>query len=220
MEKESIKPATDKPENSLSSLLKEPIKVVSLLSIIFYISGFLIWNLYLANLSLSEFNIIQTKFILSGAVFCIEFILLVGILFGVGQLVSKTFKEIDRELIITWLILLFFIALYFYSNFVFMKIPSKFGGGQPQMRSIIGSESEINFLEPFLGKASPIQTNQFCLAYESDEKIIILRDNRVIELKQTDVSGFVTVPSKEQEKLTNEYCSALAFAWVNNKPEK
>jgi hypothetical protein len=217
-----------KPEiKGITDVVFDYTKIISAAAVIFFISGFMIWNFYLESFGFSEFNIVQTRFILTGASFCVVFLSLFVVLIllpliGISLLVGKVkHKKIDsapfKPYVFGVIAILYLGSLYLYPKTFFAYVPSYFGGGRPMTLSIIASEEEINFLEPFLGKSSPVQTQDQCLVYQNEGGAIFLLLNRIVEVKTSDIRGIVRVPTRQREGV-DRFCSDVAYAWINNKP--
>lgn len=229
-----------------SSYLGKIIKIFSILFVLSFSLGFLIWNLYLERLGFSEFTIIQTRFIITG-LFPIACFLSLSGSFAISQFILNkifdkfcisrkkeffniknffpSFFEKNKIFCISLLFYLgipvFLILVSLYTYFIFPFIPASFGGGQPRFISLITTEEEIKYLSNFgiiIGIGSKIQTENLCLAYEDEKEIIVLLNNRILKLDKNILRGFGSLPSNKQ-KFYNLYCSKLARQWLSGKAE-
>lgn len=196
--------------------LTDLVKLVSVFAILFFIIGFLIWNFFLSILGFDEYTSIQTRFILTGALFSLIPIILCYILLRFKHLSCLWF----------WLIL-FIIWFLVYTLFVFPLIPPSFGGGQPRLVSIIATEQEIENLSKFgikRGDGSTIQTGNLCIAYENNEDIIILQPDRILKLNKINFKGFGSLPDLSIHSDTScghfvrdRWIASVLFSWLKYK---
>lgn len=213
-------------------------KITYLLFLLFFASGFLIWNTYLARFGFQEYEIIQTRFVLTGFFFYfISFIvfiilnliwLLLKPLFLplIKLFITKTLllklKQIQTPRFYLMFIPLFFIALVGYAYLLFPMIPMSLGGSHPEILSILATENEIDYLSKFgikKGERSEIQTENLCLAYQNKDTFIILRNDRVLQFKKEIIKGFGSIPddSKERKEFI-KFCRWLASErWLLNE---
>lgn len=198
-------------ENTLN-ILKSISLFISLFSIVAYIAGFFIWNIYLNSFGFMEYDIIQTRFVLTGAVFLILFLLTLLVI----DYFINIFKKIDIKKHIFYISLIVAIIIIVYANNIFPLIPSVWGGGKPWRLSIISTETEIDYLVNFgikRGDGSRVQTENLCLAYENKDIVLILLDDRIIEIKKEFIKGFGSLPLTMMEIFSK--CSNLSSWWRN-----
>ena len=175
--------------------------------------GFCVWNTYLALLGFTQYDPFQLRYILTGVLYLIVLLGLLGviatILFLVDLLFEKSsFEDKCRQIVTSksiWvliglpLILLLAIFLPF--------IPSYYGGGEPRTISLIAEPEFIDFIEElevpsFYSK----QTDLLCLLYENDNVVIIMLAGRLLEIDKSNLIGKSSIPSVESRQLRS-YCS-------------
>lgn len=191
---------------------KEIIGHITLFSISSYVLGFLIWNIHLNRFGFSEFKIIQTKFIFTGAIAILFVSLIAFIIFTISK---NLFKFCTINYYKTFISLFFLFIIYIFLIFPFF-IPSWLGGGIPQTLSIIGSEDEINELLKITipkGEGSQVQTGTLCLAYENEDIFIVLLDDRILQLKKENIRGFGALSGEDRKKI-RKTCKWISVIWL------
>lgn len=223
MEKKEDKKIKNTPLKKLISTLSDIVKVISFIAITALASGFLIWNFYLVRLGFYEFNLIQARYIHSGITFLIiSIIILIPyllIVWVVKLLLTKIqfVKKYYLEITLYFGILLFSVWIITYTLLIFPFISQAWGGAQPRILSIIASEDDIRYLANFNIKTpSSVITENLCIAYENQDSIIILLENRVLSIKKENLKGFNSLPAKTRDERLI-YCSRLARSWVLNQ---
>ena len=205
----------------LSQWLGDLIKIVSFFAVSALVMGFLIWNLYLVRLGFYEFNIFQARYIHAGIPFLFVAPPVVALLLLLLRYLLVRVPRISKDVrsgIMIYLGAIFFVLLtILYAFLIFPSFSQAFGGAQPRVLSVIASEQDIDYLASFgIQKSSPIITENLCVAYENQETIIILREDRVLMIKKDDFRGFNSLPAKTRDEAAN-YCSELAKRWVLNQ---
>lgn len=198
------------------------LKLISVLAVLSFISGFIIWNFYLGLFGFSEYNLIQTRFIYSGFtfIFIASCVVLIPLYFLRKRIACSLANPLSAFTTIPLFIIIYFVFIYFYTTQGFVRMPGYLGGGKPILMSVIVKD-KLDLLSPFLGSAidSNIQTSAQCLVYRSDTRMIFLLNNRIVEIEDDVVDGFVRVPSKMVEKLDKD-CVSYAIQWMILKPEQ
>lgn len=209
----------DKIKNNLPVIVKTSILVFCLT----FIAGFLIWNFYLARFGFSEYELIQTRFISTGATFILFILIFTLIIKLINFLFSKCQYFLIKYTLNMLLILfiLFIIACYFYSNYFFIYLPSKIGGGKPEALSIISSPEQINYLKqldiPISENAEnpPIQTGNLCVIYENKDNVIAFVSQqvdqnttkyRILKIKKDLISGFGSIKGDPRIEVQRNSC--------------
>lgn len=120
------------------------------LLMIFYVVGTIIFNIYLRNLGIYDFEFLQLRYMFSGAVFAIISSIVLGIPFLIKKLFEKSKYDAEGQLIIKKKKLVEFIILIFfifwtpvYSLYIFPQIPAGFGGAKPTLARFVGNFDDI-----------------------------------------------------------------------------
>lgn len=214
--------------------LKSILEWLSLFSIIFYIAGFLVWNIFLLNLKFNEIELLQSRFIYSG-IFFVIYSGFFAILFSLLLKATSKIKEfrvrewrfgklgITLKIIICIIIsILFTFWLFFYALFILPRVPKIFGGGLPTAVSIIPNESTLNLKDfeslsiPRAAGENVIQTASVCAGYENSDSMLILLKDRVVILNKSNFKGFVVLPGDADINDLQNDCGKLATGWVIN----
>lgn len=211
------------PMQKLIKPLGDIVKIFSFLAIAALVSGFLIWNLYLVRLGFYEFNLIQARYIHSGITFLLVFIPSFALFVWIAKHLSMKFQFVKKffisQIALYFGVILFFYLIILYTLFIFPRISQAWGGAQPRVLSIIASESDIEYLANFgIKMPSSVITQNLCIAYENQEFVIILLENRVLSVKKESFKGFNSLPAKTRDEMAG-FCSRLAVGWVLNRAE-
>lgn len=202
-------------------------------------TGFLVWNIYLYSLGFIENDLIRSRFLITGASFILISYLLYPILKLFLKLFLISFRCLKEKitLFFSWIrnlpkeepnqkkaktpkkklttyCFLFFFWMLIYSVLIFPRLPLIIGGGQPRAISLIMNEENIKQLVSLqikLTEGGPYQTENVCVAYESTENIIIMRNDRVLSFKKSLIEGFGSLPGKRSE--FEQTCVAYATTW-------
>ncbi|MCF7865307.1 MAG: hypothetical protein K9M11_02270 [Candidatus Pacebacteria bacterium] len=170
--------------------------------------GFFVWNIYLQFLGVTP-NLFQGIYILTGTCFILTYIglygfakLIIEIINGLLKFFHITISPIFAEkgeisnfirFLCTIVVSIFFV--YVFSIYLFPANHSYFGGARPKLVSIIANEDQINFLQQFgIKKVSGIQTAIVCTAYEDNENIVVVLEDRILSLKKDEFKGFARLP--------------------------
>lgn len=198
--------------------------------IIFLIVGFLIWNFYLFVLGFVEGEILRAKFITTGAFFAI-FSFLVFTFFSfladVIVLFIKWFARIylkktewkkreSRPNSGVQTISLFLLWFFIYTFGIFPSLPLVLGGGQPRSVALIANMEDIRTLSSIdirLPEGSTVQTESLCVVHENSDGIYVLRNNRILMIKNSLYDGLVSLPGVV--KFSNEQlCKRSIREWI------
>ncbi len=179
--------------------LTDLVKFVSVFAILFFMTGFLVWNLFLSMLGFDEYAPVQTRFISTGMMFflvtIVFYFILKLLIIGISRVFHHRFS-CALYWCIVWCIV-FVLWFLLYTLWIFPSIPAYLGGGYPRLVSIIATEQEIESLSKFgieKGENSTIQTANLCIVYENNESVIVLRSNRILKLYKTNFKGFGSLP--------------------------
>lgn len=195
--------------------------IILILPILTLIAGFLIWSIYLYSLGFIINDLLRTRFILTGILFIIVTYVVYSLVKILPSLLKKIIIKIYSRFIknnnskVLFFGFLSLIWLSIYSIILFPKIPLVFGGGQPKALALIMNEDGVKFLQSFnfgVPEGAKYQTQNICLAYEGVEDLIILRDDRIISLKKSLISGFVSLPVTNA--VNEETCISYASDWA------
>lgn len=206
----------------ISDVLVFSTKAVSALFIFCLVCGFFIWNIYLSRLGFFEYQIIQTRFVLTGLAFLVFLVCAGGLVMVLGKFLSMCAYFSHSQFLDSFSIYVFFylgliFLILFFPIFYFPMLSPALGGGQPRMLSIIADEKEIQYLAQFgvrIAKGSSIQTVNYCIAYENDAKIVVLLKNRVLELKKENIKGFSSLTPAYLSKTSLGNCGSFAVDWL------
>jgi hypothetical protein len=167
-------------------------KEISMVSIgVFILNavGFFIWNVYLSFFGASEYNFLQTRFLLTGivAVLFLSFPLFIGyVMYCFLREMIMKIDKIQRQKVKITKIKIYFFSLFFslflglYIMVIFPLIPQSFGGAKPTVASLLGSPDQMKFVENFNLTLSansngkePVQTQSVCILYQNNDHILI-----------------------------------------------
>ncbi|MDD4761460.1 MAG: hypothetical protein PHZ25_00315 [Candidatus Pacebacteria bacterium] len=216
----------------ITSFLKEVSIIGTLFSFSSFIIGFLVWNLYLDRLGFSEYELIYSRFTFTGAVFIFFCFFIFYLFFLIMRFVQKDFFKVwfekfskrsmeDKIFSVTPM---FIVLLVSYSFFLFPYISYSLGGGQPRVLSVIGNSEYIEYLGNFgikgekNGDKKMVQTELLCVAYENNNEIIILLEDRIIKIRKEDIEGFVSLPNKKEGEMRS-VCSNLSLSHTSYRRE-
>ncbi len=198
-------------------------RIVALFLALSYGLGFLLWNIHLNDYGYFEYDLLQTRFILSGIVtillFVIPFSILIHRLLGT-QFLSRRSNFI--KIVICGILLI--VTGFLFVKIIFPWIPQPFGGARPLLKSIIAESSEIEFLSNFNipaarnadGKSS-VQTSPVCEIYSNRDLIIIgtIGESgltlRVLNIRKDKIKGFQTIAPFEEERYRKIICAKFFF---------
>lgn len=218
------------------------VKIVTMVIGLSLAFGFFIWNLYLYRLGFVEYNLIQTRFILTGLMFLflssfifpISYIIrIIGGLFAKTKVVVKSIAFFRSLIIshpglrfyymISWSILLFLAWIVIYTLYIFPQVNSGFGGGEPRLISLLADKESLEYLTSLsldVGDGAKYQTANYCIAYENSEFIIILLPDRVLQVKKDFLLGFGSIPPLSVipgRKAEGQKCKDLGTLWTSAK---
>lgn len=158
-----------------------------------YVAGFIVWNRFLSNFGLFEFNLLQTKFISAGIWAVLSFYLLY---------VWKLHTARKSFAIVIFLIYIFSV----FPLIVFPLIPSSYGGGMPILTSLIGTSDQIKYFdenfeipkEKNKNNLLSVQTQPICLFFEREDRMVVgsisASTLRVVTLRGDRFIGFSQPP--------------------------
>lgn len=214
--------------------------IVLAIPVLFLVTGFLVWNIYLYNFGFVEDSLIRGKFILAGIVFYVittlffAFLMVIGFSFALivklvfnlisglfGQELKNKILNFLRELFdfetfgnITGACVLFFIWLIIYTVYIFPMIPGVFGGGQPRSVSLVATADTLSILTSLgiqRGEGATYQTANLCIVHENEQGIYVLLGDRVIMLKNSLFEGFSALPGIKS--VYEQNCILIAREW-------
>lgn len=120
------------------------------LLMLFYVVGTIIFNIYLRNLGIYDFEFLQLRYMFSGAIFAIISGFFLGIPWGIKKIFEKPIYDSEGQLVVKKKKLLeFFLLVFFlfwtpvYSLYIFPKIPAGFGGAKPTLARFVGNYDDI-----------------------------------------------------------------------------
>lgn len=120
------------------------------LLMVFYVIGTIIFNIYLRNLGIYDFEFLQLRYMFSGAVFTIISGILLGIPWGIKKIFEKPKYDEEGQLIVKkkkLLELIIFVFFLFwtpvYALYIFPQIPAGFGGAKPILARFVGNLEDI-----------------------------------------------------------------------------
>jgi hypothetical protein len=161
--------------------------LLTCVGILSFALGFVVWSIYLQSLGFLTKDLFQPVFIYSGLAFAIVYT-------ACAATWSKLLKKPHPKAATICSLLL----LFLYSLLLFPFIPGAFGGGAPRAFAIVGTPAQIEYLNNFAIKsASPIQTEQLCVAYEDEKQIVLVLNDRILSLNKEEYGDFVSLPSVE-----------------------
>ncbi len=179
-----------------------------------FVIGFIIWNIYLYSLGFVEDDLLRARFIFTGFFF-LAWSAVIAIIPArrYGGFTKLIVHIISHK--ISWAIYLL-LWLIFYSLIIFPMWPLGWGGGQPRALSIIGDKEYLDRLNTFgivMAEGAEFQTANICVAYESSEMVVVLLENRVLRLNQSDIGGLAALPGAK-ETYMEPRCINLAHSWA------
>ncbi len=196
--------------------------IILILPIITFITGFFIWNIYLYSLGFildGIDNLLKTRFILTGILFILITLLLGTIVVKIkNKLFALTKKKKSSHNVLRFTLITLFLFFWFliYSIGLFPNLPLVIGGGQPKVLGLIinedNFESSLKTLDIKIVDGGKHQTENLCLAYESPENLIILKETRIILLDRSLINGFVSLPGPNST--IEQDCVLRASFWA------
>lgn len=190
-------------------------KIITCIFGLAFIFGFLIWNTYLYGLGFKEDNIIQTRFIFTGISFLIISTPLILFTIFILNLIKKINKTLIRYSLQYFLLILGFTYYIIFVYAIFTRLPIVLGGGRPRGLSIMAEPNTLSYLEKFgisLADGSTTQTVNTCITYENDKHVIIILDNRVMQINSDEFKGLISLPGISVGLSRN--CSEAARQWI------
>lgn len=183
------------PKNIYDRILNSGKEHYVIFTIVVYASGFFLWNKYLLTFGFFEYNFFQVRFISAGLLFWLPIIIFIFIFKGL-----YSFNNIRGITNSIFVILIGFWFGFLYFGFSF--IPQYFGGGKPVEAHIIGTPSQIRFLQNFNIKTVYTdkisgQTEAVCILYENNEYIFLSTLSMSSE-EPIELSGRVISVSRDQ----------------------
>lgn len=164
-----------------------------------YLTGFLVWNRFLSQFGLFEYNFLQTKFISAG----LWAILILALFYWC---IRFLYRKLVYRIVLIQGLLLFVYIFFIFPFFIFPLIPTSFGGGMPIATSLIGTPDQIKYLsdnlqieaEPNSGTSTSVQTKTLCLFFERDDRVVIGSISggrlRVVTLPSREFIGYSVSP--------------------------
>ena len=137
-----------------------------------YVAGFAVWNRFLTNFGLFEFNLLRTQFISAGILAVVCFYFYLRFIFITRTLDWRYFRYA----------LVFTYWIYLFPLIIFPLVPQWIGGGKPIITSLVGTSTQIMYLEDSFqipsepnseGKKPPIQTRPACLFFARENRSVI-----------------------------------------------
>ncbi|MEK7643221.1 MAG: hypothetical protein AAB372_02130 [Patescibacteria group bacterium] len=213
----------------MNDKIEKIFKHLSYATLVSYVVGFLIWSIYLYSLRFVEIDVLQTRFILTGFSFLLSLGVLSALLAILIQILQKGLqitirprgdlvayiKRFQLQYLFCTIILLF--ILYAYSVLIFPQIPQLYGGGRPRALSVLAYPDQLEFLKAFgveNGASSATQTANYCIAYENNEVMVILLDDRVLQLRKSVTAGIGALPGTALKTVEKELCKPIVAAWL------
>mgnify|MGYP001595164768 CR=1 FL=1 len=208
------------------------LNAISLLGLVLYISGFLVWNFYLYTLGFIDDSFLQAKFILTGLTFCLTsfflfcLVYLPGLLFRhiyhqyrqtgfLSEYFSGSFEFYYKALLTGVGITCLLLWMIIYSSVIFPYIPQLLGGGQPRAISFIVEEKSAEILNSFgivLGEGEKYQTPPtLCIVHENSGLVFVALEDRILALYKSLLTGYVSLPGPKQQN--EQKCIFIATEW-------
>ncbi|MBI2055219.1 MAG: hypothetical protein HYT39_03980 [Candidatus Sungbacteria bacterium] len=170
--------------------------VVLILPILTLTAGFLVWSIYLYSLGFIISDLLRARFILTGILFVFITVTFYFFTKNIIEKVCNLFNSSRNKILFYGFLSLFWLLIY--SILLFPRLPLVIGGGQPKaLGLIVINEDDIELLKSLdfkFGDGAEHQTENVCVAYDGSENLLILRENRVISLNKSSISGFVSLP--------------------------
>lgn len=203
-----------------------------ILFLITFVSGFLIWHIFLDSLGFEEIQLFHSRYILTGAVYLLQLFIILIILYSLFNKMPvirrlyywiksrKDFESLMSGLLIALLVYMSTIQLFTY--YLFPRIDSRWGGGRPRLISLIADQSYIEYLGNFgiqteknSGVKPSVQTINLCIGYENNDNVLLLLPDRIISINKDDIKGFGSLPTKEVDQYKAKGCVKLLNSWIN-----
>ncbi|MCF7830452.1 hypothetical protein K9M41_00430 [Candidatus Gracilibacteria bacterium] len=163
-------------------LEKKGAKYFVTLTVIFYVIGTAIFNIYLRKLGIAEFDLVKLRYMFVGFTFGIISMVPIMLFLGVKKIIQlkKSKKPTKREKILFWKrfeIVIWILILPWtvtYSWYVFPEVPAGFGGAKPVLARLIGQAEEIKGINELIAFETgvPVDKLAFELASEGSELAI------------------------------------------------
>lgn len=179
----------------IADRIKEYLPFLPLALFCVYVAGFTIWNRFLTNFRLFEFNFLQTQFISAGILAVVIFLPYVFLCMYILRWRYFRYALFSAGAFFYW--------FYIFPFIIFPLIPQSFGGGLPIITSLTGTSTQIKFLEDGFqipsepnaeGKKDPVQTKPLCLFFARGDRSIVgpIMGNvgRVVSLPDDQFIGF------------------------------
>jgi len=142
------------------------------LTVIFYVIGTAIFNIYLRKLGIAEFDLVKLRYMFVGFTFGIISMVPIMFFLGARKLIQlkKNKKPTKREKtlfwkkfeIVIWILILPWTMAY--SWYVFPEVPAGFGGAKPVLARLIGQAGEIKGINELIAFETGVSVEK--LAYE------------------------------------------------------
>ncbi len=154
------------------------------LTMIFYVIGTGIFNIYLRSLGIAEFDLVKLRYMFVGLTFVILSAVPVLLFFGIRKLVHikklQGKKLTKRQKTLFWnrfekvLIILILPWIIFYSLYVFPLVPTGFGGAKPFLARLVGQKEQIRGINELIAFETgvPLEKLAFELASENSDLAI------------------------------------------------
>jgi len=197
-------------------IIKKIVEYVSWFLGLSFVLGFFIWSTYLYGLGFKEDNLLQTRFIFTGISFLIISIPVIGIFLWLIKHIKKIKNFWKRKMIEVLLITAGIIYYFIFIFFVFTNLPIFLGGGRPRGLSIMAGADELTYLSSFgipLAAGSTAQTANLCVAYESNNNIVVVLADRVMQINSNNFKGLINLPGISIP--LSRDCSRAVRLWIN-----
>ena len=188
-------------------------KVESLLAwaLISQVLGFLIWETYLFLLGYIENDILQARFILTGAFF----LFLCFFLLKLKRLLAVKLNLFKKESFLIFLAILWF---FVYVVLLFPFVPLVLGGGHPRSMTIVTDKAGmevLSSLEINSGNGATYQTRNVCIVYESFDWFVFVEQKRVLALRTDNLNlqGYASLGGMVRTEL-EPICARVAWGWI------
>lgn len=210
-------------KNSILSFVENAAKIISIILGLSFVFGFLIWNTYLYGLGFKEDGIIQTRFIYTGICFILITLILFILFYQVWRLLKfliekiryNQLKKILKNILFFLLVIFCTLYFFFFVYSIFTRLPIVLGGGRPRGLSIITDSNDLSYLTNFgvlPANGSSVQTVNLCVAYENDKYVVVILDDRILQIKNDKFKGFVSLPGISVRVSRN--CSEFSRLWL------
>lgn len=212
-------------EEVFRKILEKPVSSLSVLGIISYVIGFVIWNSYLSSFGFFEYNVIQVRFLSAGLLFLL-FLSIIVLCYLCIKILKPEHKLLKLALLILFVPLSIIGILKF--KIIFERVPQYLGGGKPIPTTLIGTPEQIYYLNNFgiegvenQADKESVQTEFVCLIYQNNDYILISNtettplpipgiiriQERVISLSRDSVVGFHSTKNREARDECNKLLS-------------